>query len=35
LIVPGAIHGQSYYVEQEKYENATRAFWMRYDHTEV
>ena len=35
LIVPGAIHGESYYVEQEKYENATRAFWMRYDHTEV
>ena len=30
LIVPGAIHGQSYDVEQEKYEAATRAFWGKY-----
>ena len=30
LIVPGAIHGQSYDVEQEKYEAATRRFWNMY-----
>ncbi len=30
LIVPGAIHGQSYYTEKERYEAATRAFWDRY-----
>lgn len=30
LIIPGAIHGQSYDVEQEKYEAATRAFWGKY-----
>ena len=30
LIVPGAIHGQSYLTEREKYEAATRAFWSRY-----
>lgn len=30
LIVPGAIHGQSYDVEQEKYEAATKAFWEKY-----
>lgn len=30
LIVPGAIHGQSYDVEQEKYETATREFWYKY-----
>lgn len=27
LIVPGAQHGLSYYVEQEKYENAVKEFW--------
>lgn len=31
LIVPGAIHGQSYDVEQEKYEAATKAFWEKYN----
>lgn len=31
LIVPGAIHGQSYDVEQEKYEAATKAFWKKYN----
>jgi len=31
LIVPGAIHGQSYDVEQERYEAATKAFWNKYD----
>lgn len=30
LIVPGAIHGQSYYVEQEKYEAVSKAFWEKY-----
>ena len=30
LIVPGAIHGESYYVEQEKYETATKNFWNLY-----
>ena len=30
LIVPGAIHGQIYDVEQEKYEAVTRAFWEKY-----
>lgn len=30
LIVPGAIHGQSYFMEKEKYEAATRSFWQRY-----
>ena len=30
LIVPGAIHGESYYVEQEKYEAATKKFWEIY-----
>lgn len=27
LVVPGAIHGQSYFVEQEKYESAVRELW--------
>lgn len=31
LIVPGAQHGLSYYVEQEKYEKAVEAFWNEYD----
>lgn len=31
LIVPGAIHGQSYYIEQEKYEAVTRRFWSKYE----
>ena len=30
LIVPGAIHGESYYVEPEKYETATKNFWNLY-----
>ena len=30
LIIPGAIHGQSYDVEQEKYEAATKEFWNKY-----
>ena len=35
LVIPGAIHGQSYDVEQEKYEEATRRFWTQYDDAEV
>ena len=31
LVVPGAGHGQSYFVEQGKYEEAVRAFWGKYD----
>ena len=30
LIVPGAIHGQSYYLEKEKYEAVTKKFWEKY-----
>lgn len=30
LIVPGAIHGESYYKEQDKYESATKDFWEKY-----
>ena len=31
LVIPGAIHGQSYDVEQEKYEAATKEFWGKYN----
>lgn len=31
LIVPGADHGISYFMEPEKYENAVKAFWAKYD----
>lgn len=31
LIVPGAGHGLSYYVEQEKYEDFVRSFFAKYD----
>lgn len=31
LVVPGAIHGQSYDVDQEKYELANKFFWDKYD----
>lgn len=31
LIVPGAEHGMSYIVEQEKYENTVRSFWAQHD----
>ncbi|MBQ4273762.1 MAG: alpha/beta hydrolase, partial [Clostridia bacterium] len=31
LIVPGAIHGQSYYLEKEKYEVVTKKFWEKYN----
>lgn len=31
LIVPGADHGMSYYVDPERYETAVRDFWQKYD----
>ena len=31
LIVPGADHGMSYYVETEKYEATVRDFWAKHD----
>ena len=31
LVVPGAGHGQSYFMERDKYEAAVRAFWERHD----
>lgn len=31
LIVPGADHCMSYFMEKEKYENAVKAFWAKYD----
>lgn len=31
LIVPGADHAMSYYVNREKYEEAVKAFWGKYD----
>lgn len=31
LIVPGADHGLSYFVEREKYENLLKEFWEKYD----
>lgn len=33
LIVPGADHGMSYFMEPEKYENAVKAFWAKNDRT--
>lgn len=35
LIVPGADHGMSYFIEPEKYENAVKAFWAKYDKSAV
>lgn len=31
LIVPGADHGMSYYVNKGEYENITKRFWMEHD----
>ena len=31
LVVPGAIHGQSYAVDRGKYESANKFFWDKYD----
>lgn len=33
LIVPGAEHGLSYFVEREKYEASIKDFWGKYDHS--
>ena len=30
LIIPGAIHAQSYDKEKEKYESAIKSFWEKY-----
>ena len=35
LIVPGADHGLSYFVEKDKYETIINEFWERYDRTPV
>lgn len=35
LIVPGANHGMSYLVEKDKYENASKDFWAKYDESKV
>ena len=31
LIVPGADHGISFFVEPERYQSAVRNFWQKYD----
>lgn len=31
LVVPGAEHGMSYFLEPERYERAVREFWTKYD----
>lgn len=31
LIIPGAEHAMSYYIDHEKYEKNVRAFWQKYD----
>ena len=31
LIVPGADHGMSYYLEPQKYEHEMKDFWKEYD----
>ena len=31
LIVPGADHAMSYYVDREKYEETVKAFWLKYE----
>ena len=31
LIIPGADHGMSYYVDKKRYEAALKSFWERYD----
>lgn len=31
LVVPGASHGLSYYVEKDRYEKVVKAFWAAYD----
>ncbi len=31
LVVPGADHGMSYYIDRERYEQAVSSFWLAYD----
>jgi len=31
LVIPGADHGMSYYVDRQRYEEALKSFWERYD----
>ena len=31
LVIPGADHGMSYYLDKERYEAAVRSFWDKYD----
>lgn len=31
IIVPGASHGMSYYLEKDRYESAVKDFWRKYD----
>lgn len=31
LVVPGAQHGLSYYVEKERYEETVKNLWNKYD----
>lgn len=31
LVVPGADHGMSYFVDRKRYEDALKAFWQKYD----
>lgn len=31
LVVPGADHGMSYYIDKDGYENAVKQFWNDYD----
>ena len=32
LVVPGADHGMSYYLEPKRYQDAVLRFWEKYDH---
>ena len=34
LVVPGADHAMSYYMDRETYEEATRRFWQRCEKSE-
>jgi hypothetical protein len=31
LVVPGADHGMSYFVDRRRYEETLKAFWNRFD----
>ena len=32
LVVPGADHGMSYFIDRGNYERAVRDFWREFDH---